>query len=823
MKTRLSISMAAVVLLLFGGCGSSSSSDTSSATQQTGYFVDSKVQGLDYKGSNGSHGTTDSDGGFTFKNGERITFSLGDHTLGTVTLDQQDKNAEITPIDLIHGYKTSQYSATMSDSVSQANLDTTLRTLQTADEDSDTSNGIQISENTKDFISRNFSSEATDSDVENLASHLGKDSIDTTSAREHFQRTLDDVKSHDEERHHSDDEHDEGDHHSDDEHDDSDHNTTTDEGSDNNTTTGGSSDNNTTTGGGSDNNTTTGGGSDNNTTTGGGSDNNSTTGGGSTGGGTQGTPPDNIKAGNGVNSTSGYTLLAWNDLGMHCMDGNDYSVFSILPPYNTLNAQLILKNGTSNKHVTSGVTIKYTSEVSLDGKYNTTSMYTNSNELKTNFWDYASVLYHAVLDPDIGLTGNSVSNFTPHELTYNADHNWWEAVGIPMTPYNDDGSKNYYPLVTVSAFDQSGAVLASTTVVLPVSDEMDCKTCHSSTSGYSDAQPNAGWENDIDAEKDFKYNILRLHDELYPTAVSDHQTELQAAGYTTYDDNGLYTSAKNNNPVLCATCHSTNALGTSGVSNTKPLTEAMHSKHANVTDPTNSMTLGSSDNRSACYRCHPGATTKCLRGAMGKQSNIQCQSCHGNMSAVGTHARNGWLEEPNCQSCHQDGNRYTEAVTNANTGTLRAAVDTRFATNANTPASGVSLYRFSTGHGDMQCSACHGSTHAIYPSEHAEDNLQSIEVQGFEGTIAECTACHDTAPSTTTGGPHGMHTAGNDWVKNHDDVAEKNHTQCASCHGADYRGTELSKMFTTRVMRNKTFAKGQKVGCYDCHNGPNGD
>ena len=29
------------------------------------------------------------------------------------------------------------------------------------------------------------------------------------------------------------------------------------------------------------------------------------------------------------------TLLGWNNLGMHCMD-SDYSVFSVLPPYNTV-------------------------------------------------------------------------------------------------------------------------------------------------------------------------------------------------------------------------------------------------------------------------------------------------------------------------------------------------------------------------------------------------------------------------------------------------------------------------------------------------------
>ena len=30
-------------------------------------------------------------------------------------------------------------------------------------------------------------------------------------------------------------------------------------------------------------------------------------------------------------------ILGWNNLGMHCMD-SDYSVFSVLPPYNTIEA-----------------------------------------------------------------------------------------------------------------------------------------------------------------------------------------------------------------------------------------------------------------------------------------------------------------------------------------------------------------------------------------------------------------------------------------------------------------------------------------------------
>jgi len=544
------------------------------------------------------------------------------------------------------------------------------------------------------------------------------------------------------------------------------------------------------------------------------------------GGSTSGDDGDS-STNNGSTSSTGYTLLAWNDLGMHCMDGKDFSVFSILPPYNTMNAQLIWKTDGGQKHVTGGVTITYSSAPSLDGKYNTTSVFDNSYNLKTNFWDYVGTLFNTSPAPDIGLTGNHTPDLSEHNLSYNAAENWWEATGLPITPYNDDGSKNYYPMVNVTAKDGSGTVLATTKVVLPVSDEMDCRACHGSNSGYSAAMPSAGWENDADPEKDFKWNILRLHDEKIPTAVSAHQSALQAAGYSGYDSAGLYTTAKNGNPVLCATCHASNALPGTGVAGVKPLTEALHSLHAEVLDPTNNQTLNSSTNRDACYRCHPGATTKCLRGAMGKVSTIQCQSCHGSMSAVGAQGRIGWLEEPNCQACHQNGMRYDTAVTDMATGTLRAALDTRFATNPDTPAAGVSLYRFSTGHGSMQCSACHGSTHAIFPSSHAEDNLQSIAVQGHEGTVAECTACHGSVPSTTSGGPHGMHTVGQSWVSAHEGAAQSNLTQCAACHGSDYRGSFLSETFSARSFNveggTKNFAAGQAVSCYDCHNGPGGD
>ncbi len=139
---------------------------------------------------------------------------------------------------------------------------------------------------------------------------------------------------------------------------------------------------------------------------------------------------------------------------------------------------------------------------------------------------------------------------------------------------------------------------------------------------------------------------------------------------------------------------------------------------------------------------------------------------------------------------------------------------------------GKSLYRFSKGHGNLQCEACHGSTHAIYPA-HEADNKVSMAVQGHTGTISECSACHTSTPRTVTGGPHGMHPVGQSWVKGHEDVAENNSAQCKVCHGSDYRGSNLSKTWTDRSFSTewgtKNFSKGHKISCYDCHNGPNGD
>lgn len=512
-----------------------------------------------------------------------------------------------------------------------------------------------------------------------------------------------------------------------------------------------------------------------------------------------------------------FALLAWNDLGMHCMDG-DYSVFSILPPFNNLHAQLV--DSGNNRLVTRNVTLTFEAMADAAGSVNSIS------STKTNFWQYAKDFFGADLPEGVGLTGYGTASFTPQALVPDAASGQFVAEGIPITPIDDAGIRNAYPMVKVVARDAAGNPIAQARVVLPVSDEMSCAACHASGTGQATTKPKAGWANDAHAERDYKKNILRLHDDKHLTQWT-YKLALKQKGY---DLTGLAATADKGKAILCAGCHASNALPGTGVSGIKPLTEAIHKHHGLVKDASGQL-LDSSNNRDACYQCHPGSHTQCLRGVMGSatladgSAAMQCQSCHGNMSNVGRTGRVGWLEQPNCQACHHDGKRDLTAV--SATGILRTWLDTRYATNANAPASGFSLYRFSKGHGNLQCEACHGATHAIYPSSHASDNVLSMDLQGRAGSVGECAACHKNVPLTADKGPHGMHTIGSAWVDKHGDYAERGTQACAYCHGADYRGGILSTAKTARSFsaegRTVRYAAGQKVGCYDCHNGPRGD
>ena len=351
-----------------------------------------------------------------------------------------------------------------------------------------------------------------------------------------------------------------------------------------------------------------------------------------------------------------YIVIGWNDLGMHCSN-RDFSTLVVLPPYNNIRAQVIKVGDADHlpEIVTTGMRVTY----SIPG--NTYSVG------KTNFWDYEDQLFGVSLAPNIGLTGAGLSG----EMTAAGDY--FHVEGVPITPFVDADLVNEDPfqLGLLTLYNESNDVLATTQPVVPVSNEINCVSsgCHASEQA-----------------------ILFQHD----------------------DEGGF---DPGNTPILCASCHSSNALGTAGQPGVPSLSEAIHKQHGERTND--------------CYRCHPGPNTQCLRDVMKTQFDFSCQTCHGSVTNVGetiSSGREPWLEEPRCgdQACH--GANYAEEP--------------------------GKLFRESRGHGGLFCSACHGEPHAIVPSGNARDNVQNIALQGYAGTLSNCATCHGVTPSGP--GPHGI-------------------------------------------------------------------
>lgn len=366
-----------------------------------------------------------------------------------------------------------------------------------------------------------------------------------------------------------------------------------------------------------------------------------------------------------------YVLLGWNDLGMHCYNYN-FQDLAVLPPYNTLWAQVI-RRGDPPQIVTSGIRVQYAFP---DNTYSVS---------KSNFWTYAPQLFGKPLPDNIGLTGKGLAD------VMDAKNGYFVAEGIPLTEFSDSAPtvrEPYQKAVLTAKSTLTGETLAALTVVAPVSTEMHCDTCHASGAEPGGIYPRT------------ELNILAKHD-------AEEGTNLF-----------------NSRPVLCARCHSSNALGAPGVTGVPSLANAMHSQHKEVVP----------DTLDGCYSCHPGPQTKCLRDAMSlnvvssidPNRKMNCIDCHGGMAQVALNP-NPWLNEPRCDTCHTP------------TAAMQFNQD-----NA--------LYRFSKGHGGVYCEACHDSTHAIATSREPADALKFMQLQGHTGTLDTCTVCHLTTP--TGNGPH---------------------------------------------------------------------
>jgi len=550
--------------------------------------------------------------------------------------------------------------------------------------------------------------------------------------------------------------------------------------------------------------------------------------GGGGGGGTDTVLPETTEA----------TVIAVNDLGMHCMD-REFSVFSILPPFNVVNCQVVKRDSNGRPYLLDDAEVEvfYNAKADANGSVNTYSIG------KTDFWQYANNLFGVNLNDGEGLTGLFMPKDDPQSrgaqpMEYNPQREWFSAEGIPITPTDDTFKTNTYPLLRTIARDAvSGKDLGHLDVVVPVATETDCQNCHKTGAMAAD-DPIIFWSPNPDLEIQSKINILKLHD-------AEIGTNLEAS-----------------QPVLCAQCHYSAALdlagsGPAGDQINKPyFSTVMHEYHGELLENGNPVFPPTDPVEDTCYQCHPGNITQCQRGAM-KTGGMDCNDCHGDMLAVGGKYplepggsidgandgdfRRPWIDLPRCQSCHTgdavnyltgpnlmaDPNwpfRLRQAYeTGDNSASPLLATNKRFAEETNT------LYRFSKGHGGIMCEGCHGSTHAVWPNADAgaNDNEAAKTLQGYIGTIIECTTCHGSASlRLTTNGPHGLHNV-NDarWYDDgHEDYYENNKNRCKACHGNDLTGTPLAKMPTARSFRVEdktiTYAKGDFVRCNRCHGMP---
>lgn len=413
--------------------------------------------------------------------------------------------------------------------------------------------------------------------------------------------------------------------------------------------------------------------------------------------------------------TASHVLLSWGTLGLKCITDAD-GFFTFLPPGSAVGAVLIRRDVVPEV-VKDGVEITYAAPEGF-----------KHPSRHVEFWKYAPSLVGKEPKPDQSAAGRGVDG----TMALNETSGAFEAVGIPLVPFSDDGTITPYPLFTVTATDTAtGQVLAETRTVLAVSSEMSCWRCHGGAFRKDGVMGISG----VTAE-----GILAVHDRRSGTDLASRA----AAG----------------KPVACQSCHPDALFDATGDPKLLNLSAAMHGFHANYL---------SGRGEEACAVCHPDSptgATRCQRDNHA-QKGIGCARCHGYLedhaltvlrsekaagkdradifmknltprsvaAASEITPRLAWIQEPDCLTCHTDFQRPDLSTARA----FNVWVKDR-----------SGLYRNrKEDTGNMPCMACHGAPHATYPAKNPygrdRDNIQPIQYMGAAGPIGggkRCDVCH---------------------------------------------------------------------------------
>ncbi len=375
---------------------------------------------------------------------------------------------------------------------------------------------------------------------------------------------------------------------------------------------------------------------------------------------------------------SKYVLLAWSDMGMNMISGNN-AFIDLMPGNVTIKAQLV-RRGKTPEIVTDQIILSY----EIDG----------------------------------GKAGGTLV----------AGDGFFIGEQISISPWSAGKDFQPYPLLTVFAKNAAGHELARTKVVVPVSSEIGCASCHG---GRPETNPIV--MTDATAE-----NILTAHDK------RSHTT--------------LLAQAKKGGKVRCQDCHTDLLSNDKGDPNLLNLSASLHGFHANYL-----VNKGAE----ACTVCHPSAETGATRFFRGMHNELalDCTMCHGTMaehalSLLKKELENGknradrlmrhlkpvnfdsvdeivprspWKNLPDCLNCHEDF-QAPESVDAFNSWTE----------NMN------SLYRNRREMSEqIFCAACHNSPHAVYratnPYGENRDVTQPLQYQGSPlpiGSNFNCKVCH---------------------------------------------------------------------------------
>ena len=333
----------------------------------------------------------------------------------------------------------------------------------------------------------------------------------------------------------------------------------------------------------------------------------------------------------------------------------------------------------------------------------------------SQFWDNMTALFGTTrpINKGLNLVDPTIQNGLAGAMVANTDH--FQVNGIPLTPINDSdlATENPYQVAEITVKNAAGTVVAQTRATVPTSFEISCGLCHTTNSNPL-------------------LDVIEKHNAAVPAVT-------------------LSTTA----PVLCASCHPSPALASTGSGTPPPkyLSEAIHGFHATKTTPAGAAIT--------CYNCHPGATAKCNRSLRHTATDGNCTACHGTMAEVASSVTSGgripWFaEKSTCATCHNAGGVIAEVATAG------------------------ALYRNATGHGGLSCPACHGSPHAMVPSSQASDNYQAHQYLGSlpgastaEKSIGSCGVCHGASR-----GPGGGASAAS-WAGQH---AAETTSACNVCH-----------------------------------------